>query len=134
MIADSNSQPTSEVGGGEAVDVSQTTDELDDVQEQGHSEDDEFEGDTSVGDTLHGDVQDGEDAVFAGDIRNPAGLPYSVTGRLIPGSSVHLGLAKDQHLQITVDKDRSGSAHDSERASEWKVSNLPEPSRQLTLM
>ena len=123
------SRPTPEVGNGEAVAVSQTTDELDNVQEQGHSKDNEFEGETSSGDTLHGNVQDGEDGIFAGDISNPAGLPYSITGRLIPGSSVYLEFAKDQYLQVTVDKDLSGSAHDSERASQLKAPILPEPNR-----
>ena len=136
MIADPASRPTPEVGNGEAVDISQTADELDNVQEQGYSEDNEVGGETSSEDTLHGDVQDreGEDARFAGDISNPAKLPYSVTGRLMPGSSVYLECAENQYLCVTVDKDPPGSPHDSERASKWTMPNLPEPNRQLTLI
>lgn len=103
-------------GKGKVIDDSQPNTELDDMQEkeiitgdEELDEDEELDSDTRFTD------RDG-DASYAGQISNPAGLSYSVTSRLLPGSSVTLEFAKDQHLHITVEKDPEGSDQDSGHA------------------
>ena len=101
---------------------------------------DAFAGDASAGDASAGDASAGDSSAgdtyaadaFAGDasagdarhdvqISNPASLPYSVTGRLVVGSSVYLELAKNQYLHVTVHGDREGNVQDSGQASKLKA-------------
>ena len=107
---------------------SQQSIELGSMQEQGlTAENEEVDGGT------RDDVRD-EDPRYAGQISNPAGLSYAVTGRLIVGSSVNMQLAKDQYIHVIVEKDRVGSDRDSKQAGKSKGFTLPEFNDRLTLM
>lgn len=111
------SGPSSDTGEGKAIDVSQPNTKLDDMPEQGITTGDE----ESKNKENHN-----EDASYAGQISNPAGLPYSITGRLLPGSAVTLEFAKDQYLHVTVDKDSEDSDQGSGQAGKLNTSVLPQ--------